>query len=193
MPLTLQTHAQTLKEQTALQHQQAEDLIIPLLQKLEHFSQYQALLKMYLLFYGPVQASIRQWITPQILPDILERDHSGLLLQDLDINSAPHFNESLSFQNEGEALGALYVLEGSTLGGQVIAKMLRKSSFIPPHKFKFFEGYGASTGERWKKFIEVLNKQPEVSSLLRGATSAFDVFIVHIQKLALNDRIKQDQ
>lgn len=193
MPLTSLSNAQILKEETAVQHQKAEDLIIPLLENLRTVSQYQALLRMYLGFYEPMQNSIHFWITPAILPDIEERDHARLLRTDLGPALDTFSNiPAPQFKNKEEALGALYVLEGSTLGGQVISRMLSKNGAISHQSFNFFNSYGPLTGQRWKKFIEVINNQKDVSSVVKGAASAFEVFISHIQSIVY-EPLEQDQ
>jgi heme oxygenase len=43
----------------------------------------------------------------------------------------------LEFENEHEALGAMYVIEGSTLGGNVIAKQLSKTEGFDEVTFNF--------------------------------------------------------
>ncbi|MGI4873521.1 MAG: biliverdin-producing heme oxygenase [Janthinobacterium lividum] len=55
-----------------------------------------------------------------------------------------------------QLLGAMYVLEGSTLGGQVIARSLAKAG-IPLHTY--FSGYGEQTGTRWKQFCHLLTEE----------------------------------
>ena len=59
-------------------------------------------------------------------------------------NFKPHFASA-------EALvGALYVIEGSTLGGQFIAQQLAKTIHVYPGKgASFFNGHGADTSSRW--------------------------------------------
>ena len=47
-----------------------------------------------------------------------------------------------------EALGALYVVEGSTLGGRVLRDRLCDAP-LPPGCFRFLSSYGAETGRRW--------------------------------------------
>lgn len=55
------------------------------------------------------------------------------------------------------ALGCLYVLEGATLGGQVISRHLRLSLGIDAHNgAAFFWGYGEQTGTMWQIFGERL-------------------------------------
>lgn len=52
-----------------------------------------------------------------------------------------------------QLLGAMYVLEGSTLGGQVIARQLAKAD-IPLRTF--FGGRAEQTGPLWKQFCQLL-------------------------------------
>jgi heme oxygenase len=53
-----------------------------------------------------------------------------------------------------QALGALYVLEGSTLGGQVIARQLEKVGLGEARRY--FTAYGALTGPRWQATCRLL-------------------------------------
>ncbi|MBC7548517.1 MAG: biliverdin-producing heme oxygenase, partial [Polaromonas sp.] len=49
--------------------------------------------------------------------------------------------------------GCLYVLEGATLGGQIITRHLHASLGLTPQSGgSFFSGYGPHTGSRWKEF-----------------------------------------
>lgn len=53
--------------------------------------------------------------------------------------------------------GYLYVKQGSTLGGSVISKTLRRYLGLQPlTDQRFFAGYGDENGKRWQKFIENL-------------------------------------
>lgn len=60
--------------------------------------------------------------------------------------------------SRAEALGLLYVLEGSTLGGQVIRKQLLKQG-RSLDGVSFLDPYGADTGPRWKSFLAVLDRE----------------------------------
>lgn len=52
-----------------------------------------------------------------------------------------------------DALGCLYVLEGSTLGGQFIRReVAARLGLTPDHGCAFFAGYGERTGAMWKAF-----------------------------------------
>jgi len=55
-----------------------------------------------------------------------------------------------------QALGVLYVLEGSTLGGQVIARQLEKAGLGAARRY--FTAYGALTGPRWQTTCRLLTE-----------------------------------
>jgi heme oxygenase len=51
-------------------------------------------------------------------------------------------------------IGRLYVIEGSLLGGQYIARNLRLTlGLTPDHGARFFNGAGADTEHRWNRFL----------------------------------------
>ncbi|WP_292008689.1 biliverdin-producing heme oxygenase [Chryseobacterium sp.] len=84
---------------------------------------------------------------------LIEKD-----LQSLSINSR-ETTYDLQVDNEHEALGMLYVIEGSTLGGNVIAKQLSKTEGFDGITFNFFGCYKENTGPMWTNFKEVLNRE----------------------------------
>lgn len=55
-------------------------------------------------------------------------------------------------QTPAAALGSLYVLEGSTLGGKVIARTLSRAAWLPPGGLSYFDPYGERTGAMWRGF-----------------------------------------
>ena len=55
------------------------------------------------------------------------------------------------------ALGSLYVLEGSALGGQFIAAQARRQlGLTPDNGTAYFSGCGAATMTRWREFLDRL-------------------------------------
>ena len=78
--------------------------------------------------------------------------------------------------SEAEALGMLYVLEGSTLGGQVIRRGLERS-FGPEvlGATRFFDGRGAQTGPLWRAFLQQLEagvRTPDQQAAARRAAES---------------------
>lgn len=81
-----------------------------------------------------------------------------------------------SAQSLGEALGLLYVAEGSTLGGKVIGKALQSGG----HDLEglgFLDPYGTRTGEMWRGFLGVLEREARSERVraeaVRGAVMGF--------------------
>lgn len=73
-----------------------------------------------------------------------------------------------------EAMGMLYVLEGSTLGAQVIRRELAGQG-ADCHGLSFLDPYGSQTGAMWRDFLVVLNQvageRPEAA--VRGGLAGF--------------------
>ncbi len=106
---------------------------------------------------------------------LIEKDFSTLHLKD---------DSTISFDisDEFEALGALYVIEGSTLGGNVIAKQLSKTEGFEEISFYFFGCYQEKTGTMWKNFKEVLDyqiKEDNHDKVLSGAKKMYE-FLINI-------------
>lgn len=61
-----------------------------------------------------------------------------------------------------QALGCLYVIEGATLGGQIITKHLQANLEVTAKTGgSFFNGYGTQTGAHWKAFCAILTTLAE--------------------------------
>jgi heme oxygenase len=63
---------------------------------------------------------------------------------------------------KAEALGALYVLEGSTLGGRTILRALR-SQGVSTDGLDFLDPYGKDAGVNWRRFLRVLERETATS------------------------------
>ena len=84
-------------------------------------------------------------------------------------------------QSEAQALGALYVLEGSTLGGVQIARALSAAfDASDGGGRRFFLGYGAAHGAMWRGFVEALESYAEdahgTGEAIEAAVATFDDF-----------------
>ncbi|RYZ31051.1 MAG: hypothetical protein EOO10_00545 [Chitinophagaceae bacterium] len=181
MPLTLATAtvAQVVKHETAFLHQEVEQLLIPRLNAIQSLEDYTAILQSFYAYYLPIEKAIQQQVSSSILPDIEKRRTAMLIVDDLaflGISIDEKCCENLpEITSTAQAFGALYVLEGSTLGGKMIAKMLAKNSSvsIPPGALNFFNGYKEATGKMWTGFIEVLNQQTDADTIIHAANQTF--------------------
>jgi heme oxygenase (biliverdin-IX-beta and delta-forming) len=107
---------------------------------------------------------------------LLRADLRGLGLADAEIDALPVCRSVPSLRTGAEALGALYVLEGSTLGGQVIARAADEALGLGPEGgCAFFRAYGPRTGAMWRAFRDRLAAVPpaEHESVLLGARATF--------------------
>jgi heme oxygenase (biliverdin-IX-beta and delta-forming) len=102
--------------------------------------------------------------------DMSVRARSPLLLADLqtigfDPNAAailPLWRPSVHLASKGSLLGALYVLEGSTLGGVQIARALKDQVGNGLGKaLLFFVGRGERQGAMWRELLEELESLRE--------------------------------
>ncbi len=82
-------------------------------------------------------------------------------------------------ETAGRLAGMLYVMEGSTLGGQVILKGLKKNPNLSSLPHIYYTGYGPMTGPKWKAFQQILEeevKPGELEDAVEGAKFAFEAF-----------------
>jgi heme oxygenase len=79
-----------------------------------------------------------------------------------------------------DSLGICYVLEGSTMGGQIISRLLSNAMNVSPDKgFSFFNPYQAQTILRWEKFKSHLNAAAESldqEKIIHAANSFFQSY-----------------
>ncbi|HJD86915.1 biliverdin-producing heme oxygenase [Empedobacter stercoris] len=106
---------------------------------------------------------------------LIEKD-----LQELGINEL-QVNKQFELKNRAEAIGALYVIEGSMLGGNVIAKTLKKYPFLEHKSFNYFGHYGENLGSIWKTFIAYIDQEftteNEQQQVFEGAKKAYEDLI----------------
>lgn len=117
-------------------------------------------------------------VLPETDPIRLGRAKTGWLEADLEFfgydavhrSRLPRASALPSTSSRAEILGASYVFEGSTLGGQIIARHLRET--LQLHGIdgcRFFNSYGDCVGSQWQAFR---------AELLRASSPANDPIIV---------------
>lgn len=177
--------ANRLKEETIIAHQSLEAMIVRKIKAATDKNDYAHLLSLFYGYYAPLESKIEQFIDTTYLPDIASRRKAGWLLNDIatiretgDLPLAKHLPEITS---AAQAIGALYVMEGSTLGGRHIAGMFHKILQTDGTEgFRFFNSYGADTGEYWKQFIARTNNFAEEhghhDKIVQAANDTFLLF-----------------
>ena len=82
----------------------------------------------------------------------------------------------IEINSKEEAIGVLYVIQGSSLGGNVIAKQLKRNPIFCNVNFHYFREEGEHIGSNWKNFVEVLNfnfTENQYNDILKGAIKAY--------------------
>lgn len=158
--------SEKLKEETKQNHQILEKALVGNLKAIRDKEAYVELLKLFYGYFGGLEESIAQNIDPNLLPDNAERRKIEFIANDIEAlgGEAPakaDGNDLPRIQSHLEALGALYVIEGSTLGGKIISKMMQQQLGLSGAGLSFFSGYGDSTEQMWNTFKDVLNAQAE--------------------------------
>ncbi|MFE1597781.1 biliverdin-producing heme oxygenase [Methylobacterium sp. ID0610] len=137
--------------------------------------------------WGPIERDLRRWPDWEALGlEPAGRARGPLLEQDLmelqvgaEAVPAVPVGPSGSF---AEALGRLYVLEGSALGGRLILAALRRRPDLDlGEATRFFDGRGSDTGRLWGALRTALDRfgdrDPRAgAAVIRGAHDAFAAF-----------------
>ena len=173
-----------LRNATSQQHTQLEstDLSKKLLSDFVTTGDY----KNYLLKMKDIIAYCEEAIfllVENVITDINSRRKLALIQHDLaclqaDVNASNLFQPIKKDITTPYALGFMYVVEGSTLGGRIILKHLKAKLGISEEECgTFFAGYKASTGIRWKDFLHALtlytSQNNDANEIIEGAKDAF--------------------
>ncbi|WP_106802669.1 biliverdin-producing heme oxygenase [Pseudomonas sp. S5D5] len=159
---------EALREGTGLLHVALEKRL-PFFSERLDASWYQRLVRAYYGFYAPIEAALydRDLIpvgydqalrvkTPTLVSDL-----HALGVSDTAIDALPRCAHLPRLDTPAACLGALYVLEGATLGGQVLRReMAQRLDVHADNGGAFLNVYGADTGRRWRDFLDYLGHMP---------------------------------
>lgn len=117
------------------------------------------------------------WFAASTRLHLVRQDLAAMGLPDAPPATAPP-----ALDSPAAALGSLYVLEGSALGGQFIAAAARRHlALTPDHGAAYFHGCGSATAARWREFLGRLDADlasPEArAQAVQGAAATFDVLL----------------
>ena len=152
-----------LKQETSQLHQQIEN-DLDLLRDDFTLEDYRRLLTRFYGYYSPWEE--RAAVTAPGL--VVPRRKRGSLVMDLEylgmprekILSLPPCDDLPPLDTAARVLGSMYVLEGATLGGQVLLRHMRSRFGLRQEGCAFFSGYGERTGAMWKQFGNILKDAP---------------------------------
>jgi heme oxygenase len=114
--------------------------------------------------------------------ELPRRARSAAIAEDLralgraeDLAASPLRPSLPARRSEPQWLGALYVTEGSTLGGAAISRALGQAGFAPGQR-RFFEGYGGRRSAMWRSLLARLESHagdPQAAAEAEGSAQAY--------------------
>ncbi|QQL49758.1 biliverdin-producing heme oxygenase [Mucilaginibacter ginkgonis] len=177
-----------LKEQTLANHQQLEKLLVGKIKSVATEQDYINLLQLFYGYFGGLEKVIDQYIGKDQLPDYNHRRKTDAIADDIASLGGTPVQEATGadlplIDDTAKAFGALYVIEGSTLGGSIISKMI-SSKLGLQNGLSFFNGYGEASHKMWGIFKAALNNLPENDGqeIIRSANDTFAGFDAWIKK-----------
>jgi heme oxygenase len=150
--------------------------------RLNSIGAYRSFLEDLLRLYRPLEKALQAVAWQGSGIDFDRRRKIGWLEADLidlkhtraSLDALPDFHREAWPTSLPEALGALYVIEGSTLGGRVILQRLAPILGVSAAwAGSFLNGYGRRTGSMWQAFVASLNaaEAPETDAPIIEASA----------------------
>lgn len=131
--------------------------------------EYKKLLLVHYLVHRELEGLLEKRGVREHFPELQFDERKKMPLLKKDVEELAIAEEKLALPAAGQLpraeepyglLGCMYVMEGATLGGNVIVKSLRKNEHLSGiENFHYFGCYGGDTGRRWKSFLEVLKEK----------------------------------
>jgi heme oxygenase len=116
---------------------------------------------------------------PRRKTDLLDKDLKALGMGEDEILTLPRCRPLMPMPTRAAALGAMYVVEGSTLGGAIIARQVERALGLTTESgCAYFRSYGAAISPMWKSFGAALlaSSSPEADDeIVASANRTFTV------------------
>ena len=176
--VTDETPHAMLRRDTRAWHDRVEAGFAPF--DLQQFEGLTGFLRRQAMAVLPIEQELERIGIGDLLRDWPNRRRGHALLADLEQlgAEAPILTATISLPSRLHALGALYVLEGSRLGGRVLARRVAASADPRVRTAVRFLTHRHDQG--WSSFLAILDAVPPTPSTLAclrdGATQAFSLF-----------------
>jgi len=160
-----------LRDATHVEHQRLEDRL-DIFSRIATATARRDLASRFFRFHAGAEAGLAPHLADIEGLDFAARRRTPRLLADLAALGAavPDDIAPVACESRGAALGFFYVLEGSTLGGRVIRRRMeeRGEGMVG---LSFLDPYGERGGERWRAFLEVLEREAQTPGFERDAVA----------------------
>jgi len=174
---------QQLRRETLPDHNAVEQSVPLMDEELDVDTYVSCLLKLH-----GIIAAWEEWAAPNapawIQPLLAARRRGQLLIRDLTwfgVDTSGQARPTLpEMRDTASLLGAMYVMEGSTLGGQLIARHVELVLGLTAAQGNaYFCGHNERTGQLWKEFCDALRTkvpESETDAVIAAAKAMFGVF-----------------
>jgi len=189
-----------LKLATKDNHDELEELMFvnEIMNKTITLEQYKTLLATNYIVHAAIESKLHHALDTELKGklDIENRHKLTALEQDLieadiekeELDALDFDFLTLSDYNNAASLGAMYVLEGATLGGHVIQKKLRANHAFQDLNLNYYTVYDQNLMPNWLSFVKVLNTSVPESDYAVAEESAVKMF-EHIAEVARTIKI----
>ncbi len=159
------------------------------------------LLAALLAVYEPLEQEIHRGL-PAGLRAALQQRKSAALQHDLQVLGArpdPRAEAIPALASVERKLGAIYVLEGASLGGRIIRRHLEaRFGAARVAGLSFYEGDGARVGARWRSFLELMarhidGRAADQEPVVTGALDTFACLQRHLDGLERRRSLPQQR
>ncbi|WP_339447119.1 biliverdin-producing heme oxygenase [Pseudomonas sp. EA_5y_Pfl2_R50] len=150
---------------------------------------FERLMQAYYGFYLPLEDALLNShsippdldLAPRLKAPTLRTDLQALGMSPAALEHLPLCQQLPRIDSSAACLGVLYVLEGATLGGQILRREVSARLGLEANNgAAFLDIYGAVTGRRWRDFIEYLGGFPlaadERAAVVEAARTTFSCF-----------------
>lgn len=147
------------------------------------------LMQAYYGFYLPLENALLRShaipadfeLSPRLKAPTLRADLQALGVAAEALQNLPQCQQLPIIDSSAACLGVLYVLEGATLGGQILRREISsRLGLEADNGAAFLDIYGAATGRRWRDFLEYLSSRPmsadERATVVAAAQTTFSCF-----------------
>jgi len=187
--------SEILKQGTAVLHKRLEQA--PVSQAISSHSITLEKYLEYLQAFYRLHSSVEERVFPVVSGIIDTSARSKISALSADIQCLEHKPDNcviFSWPDDVDlcfALGAMYVTEGSTLGGMFLHKHI--CGQLPDAPSSYLTIYGKSTAAYWRQFLDALNAYAEekgaggVEKMVNGANFVFSAALELFQTPIVND------